>query len=99
MKRTVAAVLAMGLAADILLGGCTPYPGYGYPPPPTPLVSDQGLLLDECTVIRREIARQQRIADYSGVMATPLTEASVRLNVYNVIIGLQQRAAIAGCPA
>jgi hypothetical protein len=56
-------------------------------------------LLDECTVIRREIARQQRIAEQSGVMAGPLVQASVQLNTTNVIIGLQQRAAIAGCPA
>jgi hypothetical protein len=56
-------------------------------------------LLDECTVIRREIVRQQRIAEQSGVMASPLVEASVQLNVANVITGLRQRAAIAGCPA
>jgi hypothetical protein len=93
MKPTIAAFLALGVA----IGGCAPYPGYGYPAPEA-VVTAPGLL-DECTVIRREIARQQRIAEQSGVMTSPLVEASVQLNVYNVIIGLQQRAAIAGCPA
>lgn len=92
MKPAIAAILALGAA----LGGCTPYPGYGYPSY-EPVVLAPGLL-DECTVIRREIARQQRIADQSGIMASALVEGSVRLNTYNVIIGLQQRAAIAGCP-
>jgi hypothetical protein len=93
MKPAIAAVLALG----VVLGGCAPYPGYGYPAPAT-MVTAPGLL-DECTVIRREIARQQRIAEQSGVMAGPLVQASVQLNTTNVIIGLQQRAAIAGCPA
>ena len=93
MKPAFAAILALG----VVLGGCAPYPGYGYPAPRT-MVTEPGLL-DECTLIRREIARQQRIAEQSGIMASPLVDASVRLNVYNVITGLQQRAAIAGCPA
>jgi hypothetical protein len=93
MKPAIAACLALG----IMLGACSPYPGYGYPAY-EPVVLAPGLL-DECTVIRREIARQQRIAELSGVMASPLVEGSARLNVYNVISGLQQRAAIAGCPA
>jgi hypothetical protein len=93
MKPAIAAFLALGA----LLGGCTPYPGYGYPAY-EPVVLAPGLL-DDCTVIRREIARQQRIAEQSGVMSSLLVEGSARLNAYNVITGLQQRAAIAGCPA
>jgi hypothetical protein len=90
MKPAIAAFFGLGLG----LGGCAPYPY----PPPAPVVLAPGLL-DECTVIRREIARQQRIAEQSGVMSSLLVEGSVRLNTYNVITGLQQRAAIAGCPA
>jgi hypothetical protein len=93
MKPAIAAIFAL----DVVLAGCAPYPGYPYAPP-TPVVTAPGLL-DECTVIRREIARQQRIAEQSSVMSSLLVEGSARLNVYNVITGLQQRAAIAGCPA
>ena len=92
MKPACAAILATG----VVLAACAPYPVYVYPAP-TPLLTDQGLL-DECTVIRREITRQQRIAEQSGVMTTALVEASVWVNASNVIHGLQQRAAIAGCP-
>jgi hypothetical protein len=92
MKSAIAAIFALGVS----LCGCAPYPGYGYPAY-EPVVLAPGLL-DECTVIRREIARQQRIAEQSGVMSSVLVEGSARLNVYNVITGLQQRAAIAGCP-
>jgi hypothetical protein len=52
---------------------------------------------EECTLIRSEIARQQRIAELSPVMETALVEAAVRLNVSNVISGLETRAAIVGC--
>ena len=48
-------------------------------------------------MIRDQIVRQQRIAETSGIMATGLVEASVRLNTWNVINGLQERAAIEGC--
>jgi hypothetical protein len=97
MKPAIAAFLGLGLTAGVGLGGCAPYPTYPYPPP-TPVVLAPGLL-DECTVIRREIVRQERIAEQSGVMSSLLVEGSARLNAANVIIGLQQRAAIAGCPA
>ena len=89
MKPAIAALLALGA----LCGGCAPYPGYGYPAP-RPMASEQ-----ECTAIRQEIARQQRIAEDSGVMTSPLVQWSILLNTTNVITGLQQQAAIAGCPA
>jgi hypothetical protein len=81
----------------MVLSGCAPYPVYVAPAPP-PLLSDAARW-DECTVIRREIGRQQRIAESSGVMATALVEASVRLNASNVISALEARAAIEGCRA
>ena len=84
------------LAISIMLSACAPYPVYVYQAP-VPLVADRAQLR-ECSLIRSELVRQQRIAAYSGVMATPLVEASVRLNVANVVAGLETRAAIAGCP-
>src|SRR5580692_3394756 len=84
------------LAAGILVSACASYPVYVSQAPPVPLVSD----LDhqqECALIRGEIARELRTAALSGVMETALVEASVRLNVANVVYGLQTRAAIEGC--
>ncbi|HWB47911.1 MAG TPA: hypothetical protein VG651_02280 [Stellaceae bacterium] len=92
MKPAIAAILTLG----VIVGGCAPDPGYVYPAP-APSLTEQGLL-DECTVIRREIARQQRIAELSGVMASPLADVATQLNVSNVITGLRQRAVVAGCP-
>ncbi|HZK90946.1 MAG TPA: hypothetical protein VFC56_12435 [Stellaceae bacterium] len=91
MKPPTAAVLAI-----LALSGCAPYPVY-VSQGPMPLLAYREHQ-EECTVIRREIARQQRIAETSGVMATALVEASVRLNVSNAISGLESRAALAGCP-
>jgi hypothetical protein len=89
------------LAISIVLSGCVRYPTYVYQAPvyqaPVPLVVDRERQ-DECILIRKEIARQQSIAVSSGVMATALVEGAVRLNVSNVISGLETRAAIAGCP-
>jgi hypothetical protein len=92
MSPASAAILAIG----VVLSGCAPYPRY-VQQAPIPLVVDREHQ-DECTLIRKEIARQQSIAESSGVMATALVEGAVRLNVSNVISGLETRAAIAGCP-
>lgn len=93
MKSATAAVLAI----SAVLSGCAPYPTYvGQIPAPAPLLADRAHR-EECLQIRGEIARQERIAELSGVMSTALVEASVRLNVSNVIAGLETRAAIAGC--
>jgi hypothetical protein len=89
MKPAAALILAIGAAAS----GCAPYPS-AYPEP-TPLLA--GPEPEGCILIRREISRQQRVAAYSGVMASALVEASVRLNAANVISGLETRAALAGC--
>jgi hypothetical protein len=88
MKSAAAITLTLG----ILLSACAPYPAY-VDQAPTPLMADR----EECLLISREIARQQRIAELSGVMATALVEASARLNAANVISGLEARAAIEGC--
>jgi len=94
MKHLSAAALALGIAAS----GCAP------PPPPvhtarapTPLQPVELVRQQDCAMINAEIARQRGVAAYSGVMATALVEASVRLNVMNVINGLETRAALAGC--
>jgi hypothetical protein len=81
------------LAISVMLGGCTPYPHVAQAP--VPLTPEQQR---ECAMIRREIARQQRVATLSPVMQTLLVEGAARLNTYNVITGLEQRAAIEGCP-
>lgn len=94
-KPPIAACLAICAA----LAACAPYPGpVAQNSAPAPLVADRAHG-EECLQIRDEIARQQRIAELSGVMATALVEASVRLNVANVINGLETRAALAGCRA
>ena len=93
MKSVAAIMLAIGLA----LSGCVAYP-VAVSPAPIPLAADPGLQ-EECTLIRQEIARQRRIAELSPVMETPLVEGAVRLNVSNVVYGLETRAAIEGCPA
>jgi len=89
MKRSAVLILAIG----VMLGGCAPYPYVAQAP--VPLTPEQQR---ECTMIRREIARQQRIAALSPVMETLLVEGAVRINTYTVITGLEQRAAIEGCP-
>ena len=91
MKPAAAIVLALGA----IVGGCAPYPVYVSAAPVTLAAAPEPG--DECSLIRGEIARQQRIADLSGVMETALVEASVRLNAANVIAGLETRAAIEGC--
>ena len=88
--------IAVLFALAVGLAGCAPYPVYVYQAP-VPLVASRAQW-DECVLIRQEIIRQQAIAVSSGVMATALVEGAVRLNVANVIAGLQARAAIAGCP-
>jgi hypothetical protein len=93
MKRAATFILAMGTAVT----GCAPYPVY-VSPAPTPLLAATGWQLDQCTVIRREIARQQAIAASSGVMASLLVEGAVRINAANVIAGLETKAAVVGCP-
>jgi hypothetical protein len=92
MRQPLAAVIVIGLAVS----GCVPGPVYVQQSAYRPVPLDPARQ-DECLMIRREIARQQRIAEMSGVMATALVEASVRLNAANVIAGLDTRAAIAGC--
>lgn len=100
MQRGVVVGFAIGLAVS----ACAPYPvPQNAPPPvamraaPIPLAAERARL-DECALIRGEIVHQQRIAQASGVMATPLAQGAVLLNTYNVIYGLRQRAAIEGCP-
>jgi hypothetical protein len=88
--KHAAVILAMGLA----VAGCALYPVYA---PPTPLVMTAEQQR-ECAVIRSELARQETIAAYSGVMTTPLTQGAVLFNTSNVIQSLQIRAALAGCP-
>jgi len=90
MKHVALGVLATGLAA----AGCAPYPP---PLAPTPLVltAEQQR---ECAAIRSELARQETIAAYSGVMTTPLVQGAVLINASNVIESLRARAALAGCP-
>jgi hypothetical protein len=92
MKHAAAVILAIGL----VVAGCAPYPAYP-PPGPTPLVMTAEHLRD-CAVIRSELARQETIAAYSGVMTTPLVQGAVLINASNVIYSLQTRAALAGCP-
>jgi hypothetical protein len=92
MRQPLAAVIVIGLAVS----ACVPGPAYVQQSAYQPVPLDPARR-DECLMIRREIARQQRIAEMSGVMATALVEASVRLNAANVIAGLDTRAAIAGC--
>jgi hypothetical protein len=66
------------------------------PPPPRPVALDP-VTVRECALIGREIAEQQRTAAFAGVDTTPLTQATVQINAYNVINSLQTRAAIIGC--
>ncbi|HTQ34305.1 MAG TPA: hypothetical protein VMI30_09055 [Stellaceae bacterium] len=89
MKQSAVLIFSI----SVMLGGCTPYPHVAQAP--VPLTPEQQR---ECAMIRREIARQQRIATLSPVMETLLVEGAVRLNTYTVITGLEQRAAIEGCP-
>jgi hypothetical protein len=87
---------AFAFATGIALSGCATAPIYtaqnGSPPP----LLDPGKQR-ECTVIRDEIAQEQRTAELSGIMASALVEASVRLNAFNVVTGLESRAALEGC--
>jgi hypothetical protein len=92
MRHAAAVILAMGL----VVAGCVPYPAYP-PPAPIPLVMTAEQQ-HECAVIRSELARQETIAAYSGVMTTPLVQGSILINNWNVIQSLYARAALAGCP-
>jgi hypothetical protein len=82
------------LAVGILLAGCVPPPG---PPVARPVALDPATL-QQCALIGHEIAEQRRNAAFGGVDATPLVQAAVQINAYNVITGLQSRAALIGCP-
>lgn len=93
---------AIGIVLAMLAAGCAPTPAYvaaaTAPPPPGPVVlRPVPPEPPECAVIRAEVARQQRIAAFSGVMETALVETAVDLNVSNVLAGLATRAAIEGC--
>jgi len=81
---------AAAIAASLALGACAPYPVYVAPAPAPAAVVDPAQQ-EQCRLIRREIADQQRIAAFSGVMATALVEASTRLNAAT-------EAALIGCP-
>ena len=81
----------LGLGATLL--GCVP------PPPQvamSPVVIDPATL-QVCALIQREIFDQQRHAALGNGDATPLVQAAVQINAYNVINGLRMRAAIIGC--
>jgi hypothetical protein len=93
VKRRVAAVIAAGIA----VAGCAPPPPYPYEVANQRPISLDPAQLRECAMLRNEIARQQYIAETSGINATLLVEASVRLNVWNNINALQERAAVEGC--
>ena len=93
MRQPLAAVIIIGLAAS----ACVPGPVYVEQTANRPIPLDPARQ-EECLLIGRELAREQYIAAYSGVMSTALVEASVRLNTANVIAGLETRAALAGCP-
>jgi hypothetical protein len=95
VKHRVAAVIAAGIA----LAGCVPPPP---PPYPSQAANQRPIPIDpvhlrECAMLRNEIARQQYIAETSGIGATLLVEGSVRINVWNTINALQERAAVEGC--
>jgi hypothetical protein len=92
MKPAAAVFLTLGM----VVAGCVPYPVY-VSSAPAPLIADS-TRLRECAQIRRELAEQQQIAAYSGVMNTWLVQGAVLMNVSTVVSGLQTRAAISGCP-
>jgi hypothetical protein len=86
---------ALALALGLFLGGCVP------PPPPgevamRPVALDPATL-SECALIEQQIAAQQRHAVLGSIDATPLVQAAVQINAFNVIDGLRVRAAIIGC--
>ena len=87
---------AVSCAIAMIVGGCAPYP-VAVAPAPVPLVAYRAHW-DECALIRSELARQQNIAAYSGVMSGPLVQGAVLMNVSTVVSSLQTRAAIEGCP-
>lgn len=94
--KLLAALLCSLLA---VLSACAPYPVYvSQVPVPLAVVAVDPAWQRECAQIRLDIARQQRIAATSGIMATALVEGAVRLNTSNVISGLEERAALEGCP-
>jgi hypothetical protein len=91
MSMKNAVILALGM----LLVGCAP-------PPPPGQVAMRPVALDpatvrECASIQSQIAEQQRHAALGSIMATPLVQAAVQINAYNVIDGLRTRAAMIGC--
>lgn len=91
MKRIAA------VALGAMLWGCVP------PPPRPPLVvamrpvALDPTILQECALIQSEIAAQQRHAVLGSIDATPLVQAAVQINAYNVIAGLRERATVIGC--
>jgi hypothetical protein len=93
VKHSVAALIAAGIA----LAGCAPPPPYPYEAANQRPVPLDPAHLRECAMLRDQIARQQYIAETSGINANAIVEASVRLNTWNVINGLQERAAVEGC--
>ncbi|MBV9551339.1 MAG: hypothetical protein JO032_00975 [Alphaproteobacteria bacterium] len=95
-QKWMRCALVLGFALAPGLCGCAPPVYVAEAPPPVMLVNPA--LAAECAMIGAEIARQRRIADLSGVMATALVEGAVRVNVTNAIGGLEKRAAIEGCP-
>jgi len=92
MKPSAAVLLVLAVVAP----ACAPAPVYVTPAPV--VAAADPAWQRECAQIRWDIARQQRIAATSGIMATALVEGAVRLNTYNVISGLEARAALEGCP-
>ena len=85
------------MALGIMLCGCAPPPPPAVPVATRPPVALDPATISECALIQSQIADQQRTAALGSVMATPLVQASVQINAYNVIEGLRQRAAIIGC--
>ena len=84
---------AAALAFGMLLLGCVPPPSQVAM---RPVVLDPATL-SECALIQSQIAAQQRHAALGSIDATPLVQAAVQINAYNVIDGLRTRAAIIGC--
>ena len=86
---------AAALTFGIVLAGCAPAP-----PPPGPAARPVALdpaTVNECNLIGREIAEQQRTAAFAVLDTTPLAQAAAQVNAYNVINNLRARAAIIGC--
>ena len=87
---------AVAFAIGIMLAGCVPPPAAPGPPATRPVALDPATV-EQCALIGREIAEQQRNAAFGSIDATSLVQAAVQINAYNVIDGLRARAAIIGC--